>query len=184
MPRSPEPWSNRHTTHVHAKAQPQRTNPRPSARRRPPAPRDVPELSALERLCFRHPGERFNPRQIRALLANPNAFVTLARIDGTIAGWAVGLLRGKHTPSPAGRLYALAIHPDFRGRRLGARLANRVLRRLRADGARSFSLEVRATNRPARRLYESLGFAPERPLPDYSAPGLHGLRMRKRPPAT
>lgn len=135
----------------------------------------------MENRCYRHAGERFNRRQIRALLANPNAFVVIARADRTIAGWAVGLLHRHGSRTCSGRLYALTIHPDFRGRRLGTRLANRVLDQLVRLGARSLSLEVRVTNRPARHLYDRLGFAPAEPLPDYYGPGIHGLRMRKLP---
>jgi [ribosomal protein S18]-alanine N-acetyltransferase len=145
----------------------------------PPSRRDCQTLLDMEHRCYRHAGERFNRRQIRALLANPNACVALSRIDGTIAGWAVGLLHRHGPRTCSGRLYALTIHPDFRGRRLGTRLSNHVLRQLIRLGARSLSLEVRATNRPARRLYDRLGFIPAEPLPDYYGPGIHGLRMRK-----
>ena len=144
-----------------------------------PTPADLQELVALEALCFRHPGERFHRRQIRDLLNNPRAIVTFARAGGEIAGWAVGLLRrtGPHTFS--GRLYALAVHPDFRGRGLGARLAQTVLDQLRRRGARALSLEVRDPNPAAQGLYRRLGFKPAGSLPDYYGPGLHGLRMRK-----
>ena len=142
-------------------------------------PAALAELVALESLCFRHPGERFNLRQIRSLLNNPRACVVFAREGGAIAGWAVGLLR-RHSPRRAsGRFYALSVHPGFRGQGLGARLAQHVLGQLRRRGARSFSLEVRNPNPAAQGLYLRLGFRPAEPLPDYYGPGLHGLRMRK-----
>ena len=140
---------------------------------------DLAELVALESLCFRHPGERFHLRQIRRLLNNPRACVVFAREGGAIAGWAVGLLRRTGPRRHAGRLYALSVHPDFRERGLGARLAQRVLGQLRRRGARSFSLEVRNPNPAAQGLYLRLGFRPAGTLPDYYGPGLHGLRMRK-----
>jgi [ribosomal protein S18]-alanine N-acetyltransferase len=148
---------------------------------RPPSRRDCQTLLDMEHRCYRHAGERFTRRQIRALLANPNACVALSRIGGTLAGWAVGLLHRHGSRTCSGRLYALTIHPDFRGRRLGTRLANRVLQQLVRRGARSLSLEVRASNRAARHLYDRLGFVPAEPLPDYYGPGIHGLRMRKPP---
>jgi ribosomal protein S18 acetylase RimI-like enzyme len=142
-------------------------------------PDDLKQLVALESLCFRHPGERFNHRQIRRLLGNPRACVTFARAGGVIAGWAVGLRRRTGPRTCAGRLYALAVHPDFRGRGLGARLAQHVLDQLRRRGARALSLEVRDPNPAAQGLYRRLGFQPAGNLPDYYGPGLHGLRMRK-----
>jgi ribosomal-protein-alanine N-acetyltransferase len=142
-------------------------------------PADLKELAALESLCFRHPGERFNPRQIRSLLNNPRACVVFAREGGAIAGWAVGLLR-RHGPRRcSGRLYALSVHPNVRGRGLGLRLAQNVLGQLRRRGAQTFSLEVRTPNHSAQRLYLRLGFNHAGKLPDYYGPGLHGLRMRK-----
>ena len=142
-------------------------------------PADLAELARLETVCFRHPGERFNPRQIRSLLHNPRADVVFARESGRLAGWAVGLLRRHGPRARSGRFYALAVHPDFRGRGLGERLARRVLDRLRRRGARTFSLEVRDPNPAAQGLYRRLGFRPAGELPDYYGPGLPGLRMRK-----
>ena len=142
-------------------------------------PADRKELDRLETVCFQHPGERFNSRQIHSLLHNPRANIVLAREQGKIVGWAVGLLR-RHGPIHcSGRLYALSVHPDFRGCGLGARLAQTVLTQLRRRGAQTFCLEVRTQNPAAQRLYERLGFRPAGHLPDYYGPGLHGLRMRK-----
>jgi [ribosomal protein S18]-alanine N-acetyltransferase len=140
---------------------------------------DLKQLARLESLCFRHPGERFNSRQIRSLLHNPRACAVFAREGGEIAGWAVGLLRRHGPRACSGRLYALSVHPDFRGRGLGVRLAQTVLDQLRRRGAQSFSLEVRTPNPAAQGLYLRLGFRPVGKLPDYYGPGLHGLRMRK-----
>lgn len=152
----------------------------------PPCPvdsRDLDALVAMEALCFQHPDERFNPRQIRELLRNSNACVVFARDNGILAGWAVGLLH-RHGPTlRSGRLYALAVHPDFHGRGLGARLAQAVLDELRRRGAHTLTLEVQTENLSAQRLYQRLGFQPAEHLPDYYAPGLHGLRMKQAPAA-
>lgn len=148
----------------------------------PVAPQDLKALLDLESICFRHSGERFCRRQIRGLLRNPKACLAVIRHHGVLAGWAVGLLRRHGPRRRSGRLYALAVHPAFRGRGLGARLAQDVLRQLHRRGAQTFSLEVRIPNPAARRLYRHLGFQPAGRLPDYYGPGLHGLRMRKASP--
>ncbi len=142
-------------------------------------PAEQEELNRLEAVCFQHPGERFNSRQIQSLLRNPRAHIVLAREKGQIIGWAVGLLRHHGPRRCSGRLYALSVHPDFRGCGLGARLAKTVLNQLRRRGAQTFCLEVRTPNPAAQHLYERLGFRSAGPLPDYYGPGLHGLRMRK-----
>jgi ribosomal-protein-alanine N-acetyltransferase len=55
----------------------------------------------------------------------------------------------------------LAILPDLRGQGIGSALVRHVLAEGRRLGARRATLEVRASNEPARRLYERLGFRVE-----------------------
>ncbi|MGE0446701.1 MAG: ribosomal protein S18-alanine N-acetyltransferase [Vicinamibacterales bacterium] len=52
----------------------------------------------------------------------------------------------------------IAMRPAFRGRGIGTALMHHVLAEGRARGARRATLEVRASNEAARRLYERLGF--------------------------
>jgi ribosomal protein S18 acetylase RimI-like enzyme len=52
----------------------------------------------------------------------------------------------------------LAVHPDHRRRGVARRLLSAGVESARARGARRISLDVRAENVPARRLYQQLGF--------------------------
>jgi len=52
----------------------------------------------------------------------------------------------------------VAMRPQFRGRGIGSTLLRHVLSEARRLGARRATLEVRASNEGARRLYERLGF--------------------------
>src|SRR5215217_4575754 len=52
----------------------------------------------------------------------------------------------------------VAIRPQYRGRGIGTAVMQHVLAEARRLGARRATLEVRASNEPARRLYERLGF--------------------------
>ena len=52
----------------------------------------------------------------------------------------------------------LAMRPQFRALGIGTALLQRVLAEAKALGARRATLEVRASNAAARRLYERLGF--------------------------
>jgi ribosomal-protein-alanine N-acetyltransferase len=52
----------------------------------------------------------------------------------------------------------LAMRPAFRGRGIGTALLQRVFEEARTLGARRATLEVRASNDAARRLYERFGF--------------------------
>jgi [ribosomal protein S18]-alanine N-acetyltransferase len=52
----------------------------------------------------------------------------------------------------------VALRPAYRGQGLGTALLHHVMREARALGAKRATLEVRASNVGARRLYERLGF--------------------------
>src|SRR5688572_30686579 len=52
----------------------------------------------------------------------------------------------------------VAVRPHLRGAGIGSALLHHVLAEARHLGARRATLEVRASNAPARRLYERLGF--------------------------
>ena len=55
-------------------------------------------------------------------------------------------------------LQNLAIHPDYRGTGLGRYLLGAVIESARSQQASVMKLEVRRSNRIARRLYDSVGF--------------------------
>ncbi|HPP80265.1 MAG TPA: ribosomal protein S18-alanine N-acetyltransferase [Deltaproteobacteria bacterium] len=55
-------------------------------------------------------------------------------------------------------ILTLAVHPAWRGRGLGRRLVEEVLRRSASKGKVCAVLEVRTSNVPAKSLYSSLGF--------------------------
>ena len=55
-------------------------------------------------------------------------------------------------------LLNLAVHPDARSKKLGRRLLGHVLQEARVHRARFITVEVRASNTPARTLYDTAGF--------------------------
>lgn len=61
----------------------------------------------------------------------------------------------------------VAIRPAFRGRGIGTALLRRVLTEARRLGATRATLEVRASNTGARRLYERMGFYVAATRPNY-----------------
>jgi len=52
----------------------------------------------------------------------------------------------------------LAVHPAFQRRKIGERLLFAAMRRARRLGIERATLEVRASNEPAKKLYEKYGF--------------------------
>jgi ribosomal-protein-alanine N-acetyltransferase len=143
---------------------------------------DVHAILELEQACFQSLEETFNRRQIRALIANPRATVAVAEAEGKVVGWSVGLVR-QHRKSRSGRLYAIAVHPQAQGYKLGRRLAEHTLAALSALGIERVYLEVRADNEPAIALYRKLGFVDHCRLPTYYGPGRDAQRMKLKLPS-
>jgi len=143
---------------------------------RPATLSDLAGVIEVEQLSFVHAGERFSQRRVRYLIVNPRSIVKVAVQGDGVLAWSAGLvwLRGQ---KPWGRIYALAVHPQARGKRLGPRLLNDMVASLRKRGAERVFLEVRVDNRSAIKLYEAAGFRVCRVLQNYYGPNLPAQRM-------
>ncbi len=100
------------------------------------------------------------------LLRGRESFLIVAEsAEGENVGhiW-LGEVRDSYTGARRGYVYDLYVAPDWRGRGLGRALLAEAERRCRARGLKELGLTVSVTNLPARRLYESAGFAVERLL--------------------
>ena len=74
----------------------------------------------------------------------------------------------------------IAVRPDFRRLGVAESLVSALCDHLRRRQVRSLSLEVRASNAPAKALYEKLGFAQVGCRPNYyKAPKEDALILRK-----
>jgi [ribosomal protein S18]-alanine N-acetyltransferase len=137
---------------------------------------DVAGIVAIEHLSFDYAGERFSERRIRYLIGSERCIVTVAQVEDWMAGWVAGHT-ARRNGGPWARVYALAIHPDARGRKLGPKLLGQMIAALRRRVSGPLYLEVRPDNHPAVKLYEKFGFTPCARLPDYYGPGQHAQRM-------
>lgn len=88
-----------------------------------------------------------------------------ARRPDRVAGY-IHLQKGK----PDWWIAGMEVRPLYRRRGLAELMAREVIRRLKAEGARTICLSVRVGNVSAIRLYEKLGFRPAAGLAD---PTLH-----------
>lgn len=138
--------------------------------------RDIDSILGLETSCFDRTEEMFNRRQIQRLISNPRAIVVVAERMRVAMGWAAGVLRHYHQHQ-SGRLYAIAVHPDAQGKRIGYKMIDYILRALTAHGAQRIFLEVHSENQKAINLYHKLGFIVQGHLADYYGAGHHGIRM-------
>ena len=86
-------------------------------------------------------------------VASDHAFVMVAESDGQIAGFSVFYL----TP-PESELPDIVVAEAFRGQGLGKALLEHSIQELKTRDIDTIFLEVRVSNTPARKLYESFGF--------------------------
>lgn len=111
----------------------------------------VPQIAALERVCFSDP---WSERSIFSELDNPLS-LWLAALDGErVAGYI-----GSQSVLGESDMLNLAVSPDYRRQGIGRALVTALIDRLRQQGSCSITLEVRSSNLPAGRLYENLGFS-------------------------
>lgn len=156
------------------------TEPKSPISIRPATVMDADEIVEIEASSFVSE-EFFSFRQIKRLIANPNAISIVAQethggVSRTL-GWSVALIRS-HPRWQSGRIYSVAVAHPAKGRGIGRLLVQSLLERLQGVGISRVYLEVRADNEPAIALYASLGFVPVAELLDYYAEGVHGIRMR------
>ena len=95
--------------------------------------------------------------------------------DGQVVGWA-GLC---DYPDEA-FVQTLAVAPAAQGTGLGARLLVALLEEAARRGQRTVSLEVRADNAPAQRLYARHGFTRTAVRRGYYPGGVDGLVLTRR----
>lgn len=114
---------------------------------------DLGRILTIERRAFADP---WGPSAFLAELRNPRAhrLVVRSRSDGKVVAYAVGWIAGDELS-----IANLAVEPHARQRGLGRALVQALVAWGYAIGARRAYLEVRRSNRPARALYESLGFS-------------------------
>lgn len=153
---------------------------------RPAEARDIGPAWSVEQSAFTE-SDRFSLRQTAGLIVNPRARVFVAEHDGDIVAWIAMLTRDNRArrdapPVRTGRLYTIAVSPDWAGRGLGRRMAAHAIGALDAEGLVQITLEVREENHRAIALYRSMGFVIRKRLPTYYGEASPGLRMvRERP---
>lgn len=119
----------------------------------------VSAVAQLEALCFRDP---WSERSIASELTNKLSYWLVAVENGVVAGYI-----GSQTVLDESDMMNVAVHPDFRRRGIAEALVTALCDALKEKGSVSLTLEVRASNDPAKALYEKLGFEQVGRRPNY-----------------
>ena len=119
----------------------------------------VVQVAELEKQCFSDP---WSVNSVASELNNPLAFWLVAVEGDCVAGYV-----GSQTVLEETDMMNIAVHPDFRRKGIAESLINALVAELRALGSRSLTLEVRASNEPARKLYEKIEFRQVGRRPNY-----------------
>lgn len=75
-------------------------------------------------------------------------------------------------------LYRIAVHPDWRRQGFAYDLLTEGIKIAKRSGGERLYLEVRENNKPARQLYEDLGFRPYSSRANYYADGSNAVLYR------
>ena len=134
----------------------------------------LPGVDAVERQLF--PDEPWGPALFWSELGQVDTRHYLVALAGPdLVGYA-GLC---DHPDEA-FVQTMAVAPAAQGRGLGARLLEALLAEAERRGHRTTSLEVRADNAPAQRLYERYGFVQDGVRRGYYRGGVDAWQMTRR----
>lgn len=136
-------------------------------------PEDLPGVLTVERTCFTEP---WSEASYRAALLQPYTTYYVAEAvvaellspDGSpaAAGSRIIATCGLYNLAGEGELTNVAVLPGWRGLGISRRLLERLFEESEEEIG-DYTLEVRAGNLPAIRLYESFGFAAEGRRPGF-----------------
>ena len=111
---------------------------------------DVADVAALEAVCFSDP---WSEASVASELDNPLSLWLVARDAAGLLGYV-----GSQSVPDEADMMNLAVRPDARRHGAAQALLQALEAALRENGIRSLTLEVRAGNAPAIRLYTQAGF--------------------------
>ncbi|MFF0829726.1 ribosomal protein S18-alanine N-acetyltransferase [Brevibacillus sp. NPDC003359] len=112
---------------------------------------DVGAVAELERLAFTTPWP--HDAFVNELTRNPNArYVVVAHQNRIIAYCGMWIVIDE------AHVTNIAVHPLYRGKKVGLALMIKMMGVAKMQGAHSMTLEVRPSNTAARNMYIKLGF--------------------------
>lgn len=111
----------------------------------------MPAIAALEAQCFSDP---WSEHALSESLLTPSYTFVAALEDGVLMGYV-----GAYTVLDEMQITNVAVSPSARRQGIGHKLIDALTEEAKVSSLASVTLEVRASNLPARALYEKHGFA-------------------------
>ena len=112
---------------------------------------DVAQVARLEKVCFADP---WSERSVASELDNALSLWLVAMEGEKLIGYV-----GSQTVMGETDMMNIAVDPVFRRKGIAEKLVEALVAELKARESHCLTLEVRASNEPARALYEKLGFS-------------------------
>lgn len=119
---------------------------------RPLIKEDIPYVAELEAACFSVP---FTEKALNELFLNTSWHFFVATYNDTVVGYISFYCILDET-----EIVNVCVMPELRGKGIGRALTNCAIDFSRENNGSKVMLEVRKSNAPAIKLYESLGFIP------------------------
>ena len=121
---------------------------------------DIEDAALLEKTNLGN--EAWTQKQLIDALTRDDTIYLVAAKAGRIVG-----LCGVQNISGEGEITNVSVARDCRGEGIGYKMVKQLLERGVGIGIKDYTLEVRASNEPAIRLYEKLGFVSEGVRPNF-----------------
>lgn len=121
---------------------------------------DVEAIENLEKQCFATPWSYDS--LYKDIVENKLALYIVAEVDGELAGYA-----GVWRIVDEGHITNVAVAPEHRRQHLASIILATMFDVTAEEGIKKYTLEVRAGNTGAIKLYEGLGFSAEGIRPGY-----------------
>ncbi len=132
----------------------------------------VKAVAELEKICFSDP---WSENSVASELDNPLSCWLICMDGETLAGYI-----GSQTVMQEADMMNIAVKPEYRRQGVAQQLVDGLVSELKKRGANCLTLEVRASNEPAKALYEKLGFSKAGLRPRYyQHPREDALILRK-----
>lgn len=112
--------------------------------------KDIDGVFEVEKNCFEH---HWSKDAFSKELKNDVARYLVAKIDGKVVGYV-----GIWFVMDEGHITNVAVHSDYRGRKIGDELVKELVKLCKENNIVSMTLEVRVSNIVAQNLYKKYGF--------------------------